>query len=82
LSAPNVSGDFKIDSFKINNGYLGKADLNIGWRNNDKSIFLNADIHNDDNKTSKVNGILSQANDTIHINIDANEINAVLSTIL
>lgn len=77
LSAPNVSGDFKIDSFKIDNGYLGKADLNIGWRNNDKSIFLNADIHNDDNKTSKVNGILSQANDTIHINIDANEINAV-----
>ena len=77
LSAPDVSGDFKVDSFKIDNGYLGKADLNIGWRNHDKSIFLNANIHNDQDKISTVNGFLSQANDTIHLEIDADEINAV-----
>ncbi len=76
LSAPDVSGRFDVDSFKIDNGYLGKADLNIGWRNSDKSIFLNADILNDHGKISKVNGILSQANDTIHIGIDADELNA------
>ena len=77
LSAPNVNGNFKVDSFKIDNGYLGNADLNIGWRNEDKSIFLNADIHNDDGDLSTVNGILSQANDTIHLDIDADKLNAV-----
>lgn len=77
LSAPEVNGNFNVDSFKIDNGYLGDAKLNIGWRNYDKSIFLNADIYNDDGKISYVNGILSQANDTIHIDIDADEINAV-----
>ena len=77
LSAPDVSGRFDVDSFKIDNGYLGKADLGIGWRNNDKSIFLNALIHNDTGQTSSVNGFLSQANDTIHLDITANELNAV-----
>lgn len=77
LSAPEVNGNFNVDSFKIDNGYLGKADLNIGWRNKDKSIFLNADIHNDNDSITKVSGFLSQANDTIHLDIDANEINAV-----
>lgn len=76
LSAPEASGRFDVDSFKIDNGYLGKADLNIGWRNGDKSIFLDADILNDNGKVSKVDGLLSQANDTIHIGIDADEINA------
>ena len=77
LSAPDVNGNFQVDSFKIDDGYLGKADLNIGWRNIDKSIFLNADIHNDNNKITKVNGLLSQANDTINIKVDADEVNAV-----
>ncbi|MBR2318182.1 MAG: translocation/assembly module TamB domain-containing protein [Bacteroidaceae bacterium] len=77
LSAPEVNGNFKVDSFKIDNGYLGKTDLNIGWRNSDKSIFLDADIYNDKGNISNVNGFLSQANDTIHIEIDADEINAV-----
>ena len=76
LSAPDVNGNFKVDSFKIDNGYLGDADLNIGWRNSDKSIFLNAQIHNDDGDISKVNGFLSQVNDTIHLDIDADKINA------
>ena len=77
LSAPEVNGNFKVDSFKIDNGYLGNADLNVGWRNHDKSIFLNAQIHNDDGDLSRVDGILSQANDTIHLGIEANRLNAV-----
>ena len=77
LSAPEVNGFFNVDSFKIDNGYLGNTDLNIGWRNDDKSIFLNADIHNDTGETTKVNGFLSEANDTIHLDIDANKLNAV-----
>ena len=77
LSAPDVSGRFDVDSFKIDNGYLGKADLGIGWRNSDKSIFLDALIHNDTGQTSSVNGFLSQANDTIHLDIEADKLNAV-----
>ena len=77
LSAPNVNGNFDVDSFKIDNGYLGDAKLNVGWRNHDKSIFLNAQIHNDDGDLSKVDGFLSQANDTIHLEIEANKLNAV-----
>ena len=77
LSAPDVSGNFKVDSFKIDNGYLGDANLNIGWRNHDKSIFLDAKIHNDDGDLSTVNGFLSQANDTILLEIEANKLNAV-----
>ena len=76
LSKPDVNGNFKVDSFKIDNGYLGSTDLNIGWRSSDKSIFLNADIHNDAGKQSHVNGFLSQANDTIHLDIEADELNA------
>ncbi len=77
LSEPNVSGYFDVDSFKIDNGHLGKAGLNIGWRNSDKSIFLNAKIHNDKEDISTVDGFLSQVNDTIHLDIDAKELNAV-----
>lgn len=77
LSGPEVSGDFDVDSFKIDNGYLGNAKLNVGWRNHDKSIFLNADIFNDAGKKSSVNGFLSQANDTIHLDIKADDLNAV-----
>lgn len=77
LSAPEISGDFNVDSFKIDNGYLGNTKLNIGWRNNDKSILLNADIKNDAGEISNVNGFLSQANDTIHLDIEAQQLNAV-----
>lgn len=76
LSAPDVSGRFKVDSFKIDNGHVGDTDLHIGWRNSDKSIFLNAEIDNKAGKTSRVDGFLSQANDTIHLEIEADELNA------
>lgn len=76
MSAPDVNGNFNVDRLKINNEHIGRTDLNIGWDNENKSIFLNADIFNDNNRKSTVNGLLSQANDTIHIDIDADEINA------
>lgn len=76
LSGPDVKGTFNVDSLKIDNGYLGQGLLNIGWENKSKSILLNCDIKNDDNKISNVNGFLSPGRDSIYLAIDANEINA------
>ena len=77
LSAPEARGRFNVDSLKIDDGYLGKGDLSIGWDNPSKSILLGCDVHSDNGKVSKVNGFLSEVNDTIHIDIDADEINAI-----
>lgn len=76
MSAPSINGTFNVDSFKIDNGYLGRTGLSIGWDNSRKAITLGADIINDNGKCTNVNGFLSQANDTIHLDIKADELNA------
>lgn len=76
LAGPDAKGTFNVDSLKIDNGYLGQGLLDIGWENKSKSILLDCDIKNDNNIISNVSGFLSPGRDSIHLAIDANEINA------
>ena len=75
LSEPNVSAKVKLDSLKIDGSYMGSSDIEFGWDNNLKSILLDCGIHNPGRESSRVHGFLSQAHDTICLQIDANTLN-------
>ena len=75
LSSPNAAGRFNVENFHLDGGPMGRADVFAGWDNNKKSILLDIDLYNDKNVRSNVSGFLSQANDTITLMIDANEVN-------
>ncbi len=75
LSSPNAAGRFNVEDFRIDGGSMGRADVFAGWDNNKKSILLDIDLYNEKDIRSNVSGFLSQANDTITLMIDANEIN-------
>lgn len=74
MKAPNAKGHFEINRFRINGSNMGTANAEIGWDNKSKSIILDTKI-NGDSDTSRVNGFLSQANDTIELKINANKLN-------
>ena len=76
LSGPDVKGTFDVENLEIDNCRMGQGLLNIGWENSSKSILLDCDINNDNNIVSSVSGFLSQAQDTIYLAIDANDLNA------
>jgi hypothetical protein len=75
LYAPNAGGRFEVEGFKIDGGKMGRGDIYAGWDNKTKSIVLDADVYNEANAKSNVSGFLSQANDTITLMIDANDLN-------
>ena len=75
FSAPEISGRFNVDNMKIEGRAVGRGDLNLGWSNNEKAILIDCDIHNDYTEKTKVKGFLSQANDTILLQIDASKLN-------
>lgn len=76
LSAPNAGGRLDVSNFSIDGAVMGKGDVYVGWENDSKSIVLDAGIYNSENELSTVKGFLSQANDTITLKIDANNLNA------
>ena len=75
LSDFNAAGDLSVDDFSIDGADMGRGDIRVGWDNKSKSILLDADIYNNENDLSTVKGFLSQANDTITLKIDANNLN-------
>ena len=75
LSAPNAGGNISVDDFSIDGAVLGTGNVYVGWEDDTKSIVIDADIYNRENKLSTVNGFLSQAKDTITLKINANDLN-------
>lgn len=75
LSAPNAASNISVTDFSIDGAKLGSGEVFVGWEDASKSILLDADIYNSENKLSTVNGFLSQVNDTITLKIDANDLN-------
>lgn len=75
LAAPDIAGEFHIDSFKIDYSYMGNSDIKVNWSNQWKSAFLDCNIYTQRKGTSRVYGFLSQEHDTICLNIDANRLN-------
>lgn len=75
LKSPEVFGELGIDSFKVENSYMGNSHIKMNWSSKWKSFFVDANIHNPGKGTSTVSGVLSQANDTICINVNAGGLN-------
>lgn len=73
LGSPDIKSSFNINDFALNNSPMGIAKASIGWDNNSESINLDVNIIGDSGN-SRVNGILSQSNDTIGLNILANNL--------
>lgn len=76
LSAPDLNGNFRTDTLSLDGARVGRADVNIGWSNERKEIYLNGEVHNDANELSTVYGFFSQPNDTIDLMINGKNLNA------
>lgn len=76
LSRPDIDGNFSFDTLRIDQGAVGKGNINIGWDHPRKEIYLNANLYNDKQELTHVQGFFSQPNDTIDLIIDANNLNA------
>lgn len=74
LYRPDVNGQFHIDSLHIDDAYMGDGELGISWMDYNKTISLDCDILAKEGN-SKVSGILSPAQDTIMLRIDADSLN-------
>lgn len=74
LSNPDARGRFNVENMGIDGALMGNCDARIGWSNEQKAILLNCGIK-DSRGFSTVEGFLSQANDTISLRIDADNLN-------
>lgn len=74
LSNPDARGRFNVENMGIDGALMGDCDARIGWSNEQKAILLNCGIK-DSRGLSTVEGFLSQANDTISLRIDADNLN-------
>lgn len=74
LHKPDANGHFHIDSLQLDGEHMGDCELDISWMSYNKTISLDCDIIGKET-TSKVEGILSQARDTIMLKIDADKLN-------
>lgn len=74
MNTPDAKGLFEINRFRINGSDMGTATIGIGWDSKSKSIILDSGI-NGNSGISMVKGFLSQANDTIELKINANNLN-------
>lgn len=73
LGKPDVKGLFNIEHFRINSCQMGTAEANLGWDSQSKAILIDTNIIGS-NGTSTVKGFLSQANDTIELKVDADNL--------
>lgn len=73
LGKPDAKGMFNIENFNINSCQMGTAEANVGWDSQGKAILIDTRIAGN-NGTSIVNGFLSQANDTIELKVDADNL--------
>lgn len=76
LSAPDAGGRIDVSDFSIDGAVLGRGDVYVGWKDELKSIVLDAGVYNKDNELTTVQGLLSQVHDTITLKIDAENVNA------
>lgn len=44
LDIPEISATVEVDSFLFQDGYLGKAKINVGWDTNINGVIISADI--------------------------------------
>lgn len=67
--------DLHVDNFSYHNAPLGNADIESHWDNDTKGIYINADIHQRDNRTTLVRGAVYPTRDSLDFKFDADHIN-------
>ena len=77
LKYPILNTRLNIKNFSLNDGLLGDLDIYGAWNNENKGIYLDASIQNDDDKNSTVKGYIYpiKPNGGLDLRIDANKLN-------
>ena len=71
LEAPQVDASLDVEGFKFEGGYMGNLGFKGNWDKDNKAIVIHGEI-DDESNTTLINGIVSPANDTINLEIEAN----------
>ncbi len=68
-----LNSRLQINDFKFKKGHMGNMDFSGRWSNELQSILLQAHIHDAEKAGTTINGFVSPANDTINLQIAAND---------
>ena len=73
LDGAQFSSSLNVKKFTFEKGLLGELDFSAVWDDEMKAVLIHGDANDDeDNARTIVSGIISPANDTINLHIDAN----------
>lgn len=73
LNHPQFSSELNVENFSFEHGYMGDLDVKAAWHEEDKAVYLTGDIYDVNNSHTIVSGLVSPANDTINLKIDADK---------
>lgn len=87
LDSPQFSSALNVKKFSFEKGLLGELDFRGTWDEEQKAIFIHGDVYDVDDAHTVISGIVSPANDTINLHIDADRtrlafLNSMLEGIL
>lgn len=87
LDSPQFSSALNVKKFSFEKGHLGELDFRGTWDEEQKAIFIHGDVYDVDDAHTVISGIISPANDTINLHIDADRtrlafLNSMLEGIL
>ena len=71
LAEPQFDSKLHVKNFTFEEGYLGELDFAANWNDEQKAVLIRGDIYDTGNAHSVVHGLVSPANDTINLCIDA-----------
>lgn len=71
MEDPELLAELDVENFKLNGALLGKADIIGKWDNKLGGIRLDADIHENENYFTRVNGYISPKMKGLDLNIQA-----------
>lgn len=77
LKSPFIRSNLKIRNLAFNRGRLGNATVRASWDQTQRGLFLQADIENENKKTSRVSGAIFPLTPEsgLDLHIDAEELN-------
>ncbi len=87
LDNPQFSSELNVKNFSFEQGYMGDLEVKGMWHEEDKAVYLSGKIYDKENAKTAVNGLVSPANDTINLRVDADRarvefLNSMLDGIL
>lgn len=72
LKEPVMYARLNVNELRLNDALLGQADIHTGWDEKINGIRLDADIHENEQYSTKVNGFISPKMKGLDLNIHAN----------